>query len=224
MYRMKSFFAGAGDFVSACLDALVPRRARTMRLQSLSPESLPVRARTHELLGARIITLMNYEERTTADLIQSLKYDGSGRAARLCSSVVADYLTDELSSERLFTTKRVLLIPVPLHGARARERGFNQIELVLRCLPAEFRRGPLASLLADALERTRATKQQTRLPRSERLSNVAGAFSCPAPEKIRGARIYLIDDVATTGATLVNAATPLRRAGAEVTLLALARA
>jgi len=118
----------------------------------------------------------------------------------------------------------MLLVPVPLHASRARERGFNQIALVLQSLPPEFRDGTRARLAPEVLVRSRATKQQTKLPRSERLSNVAGAFEVPDAGFVTHTHVFLIDDVATTGATLANAATPLRRAGATVTLLALARA
>jgi predicted amidophosphoribosyltransferase len=91
-------------------------------------------------------------------------------------------------------------------------------------LPQELRDGTAARLAAEVLMRARATKPQTRLPRSARLSNVAGAFELSPGADIKGTRIFLIDDVTTTGATLVNAAHPLRRAGADVTPLALARA
>ena len=118
----------------------------------------------------------------------------------------------------------LFIVPVPLHKNRARERGFNQIELVLKALPQEFRDGTLATYAPHLIERVRETKQQTRLSRSERLSNVAGAFSTPNAGALKKANIVLVDDVTTTGATLVNAAHPLRRAGADVTLIALARA
>jgi len=133
-------------------------------------------------------------------------------------------LREEISSHRSFSQRKVLIVPVPLHSSRARERGFNQIELVLNALPQEFRDGSLSILMPGALLRIRETKQQTRLPRSERLSNVAGAFTVFEAGFVDKTHVFLIDDVTTTGATLVNAATPLRRAGADVTLIALARA
>ena len=167
---------------------------------------------------------MEYTKQEVQDLIQSLKYDGSGRAAHLCAGVLADYLTEEVSSTKQFSQKKILLVPVPLHASRARERGFNQIALVLQSLPREFRDGTKSRLAPEVLVRSRATKQQTKLPRSERLSNVAGAFEAPDTSLVKHTHIFLVDDVATTGATLANAATPLRRAGAHVTLLALARA
>lgn len=210
--------------LSAALDAILPLKARTRRTKDLSEENIPLCPTAHELLGVRITTLMDYREQAVRDLIQSLKYDASGRAVHLLASVISEYLMEELSSEKAFSTKKILLIPLPLHASRRRERGFNQIETVLRSLPDDLRDGERATLCTDILERTRATQPQTRLPRSERLSNVAGAFALASGADVSKTRIYLFDDVATTGATLANAATPLRKAGAAVSLIALARA
>jgi ComF family protein len=221
---MKTLRAVLKQGFDAIIDAILPPKERAVRIKTLSLEAIPLIPTTHDLLGTRIVTLMDYRTQEVQDLIQSLKYDGGHAAANLCAATLAEYLREELSNERLFSQKRVLLVPVPLHSSRTRERGYNQIGLVLESLPMEFRDGTHARLAPAVLERSRATRPQTRLPRSERLSNVAGAFALPDGADIKNARIFLIDDVATTGATLANAATPLRRAGAEVTLLALARA
>src|SRR3989344_4141707 len=121
--------------------------------------------------------------------------------------------------ERRVRTESRTLEDIPLLKTIARERGWNQIDLVLKALPHEFRDGTLSTHTPHALVRTRATRAQTRLPRSERLSNVAGAFSLTDGALVRDSHIFLVDDVTTTGATLANAANPLRRAGAKVTLL-----
>ncbi|MBI4093626.1 ComF family protein [Candidatus Kaiserbacteria bacterium] len=212
------------EFVNALLDLILPRRERRVRTEARKLEDIPLAPVRHELLGAQITTLMDYRNVAVEDLIRTLKYDGSRHAARLAASLLADYLREEVASSRSFSTRKILIVPVPLHKSRARERGWNQIELVLDALPDEFRDGTLTTLAPHALARNRATRQQTKLPRSERLANVAGAFSCPDETLVRNAHVFLIDDVTTTGATLANAATPLRRAGANVTLLALARA
>lgn len=120
----------------------------------------------------------------------------------------------------MFSAKPIVLMPVPLHASRMRERGFNQIEKVLQNLPEEFRNGTLSRIDAHSLVRTRATPQQTRLSRSERLRNVEDAFALASP--IDDAHIILIDDVTTTGATLIEAARPLGHT--TVILLALAHA
>ena len=206
------------------LDAVLPLRARAARTKRRTVEDFVLSPTAHELLGATITTLMDYREHAVQDLIRALKYDRSHHAASIAAKLLEDYLLDETISHRAFSQKRVLIIPVPLHAKRAKERGFNQIEMVLSAIPQEFRDGKRATLVTDALQRVRDTKQQTRLSRSERLSNVAGAFALNDAEGIKNTHVFLIDDVTTTGATLVNATTPLRRAGATVSLLALARA
>lgn len=202
----------------------MPLKERSARTNTRAPEDIPLSPTVHDLLGVRITTLMDYREAAVEDLVRALKYDGSAHAAHLAAAIIADYLREEIASHRQFSQKPVLLMPVPLHRTRTRERGFNQIELVLKALPKEMRDGTRARLSSDVLVRERATKPQTRLPRTKRLSNVAGAFTLTSPETVRGACVYLFDDVTTTGATLANAATPLRRAGADVSLIALARA
>jgi competence protein ComFC len=206
------------------LDAVMPRRERAMRTSARAAEDIPLAPTVHDLLGVRITTLMDYQQTAVQDLVRSLKYDGSGHAAHLAAELLTDYLREEISSQKTFSQKKILIVPVPLHKSRARERGFNQIDVVLNALPQEFRDGTLATLSKDVLVRTRETKQQTRLSRSERLSNVAGAFALAENIDVKKSHVFLIDDVTTTGATLANSATPLRRAGAEVSLIALARA
>lgn len=224
MVLMKMLLSRLLAVCEVLFDTVLPLRGRSARTKARTVEEIPLCPTVHELLGTRITTLMDYRQSEVQDLVRSLKYDGSRYAAQLAAQLLADYLREEISSHRSFSQRKVLIIPVPLHSSRARERGFNQIELVLKSLPQEFRDGALSTLLPGALLRIRETKQQTRLPRSERLSNVAGAFAVFEAAFVNKKHIFLIDDVTTTGATLVNAATPLRRAGAEVTLLALARA
>lgn len=204
------------------LDAILPRSERRVRAEALGTDDLPINPTVHSLMGREIITLAPYED--LRDPIQSLKYDRSVHSAHLLSDALAEYLREDIASRKLFSSKPVLLVPVPLDAKRKRDRGYNQISLVTDALPDEFKDGTLARIAGPLLERIRATRAQTKLPRNERLSNVAGAFAVSDPELIHGTHVYLIDDVATTGATLVNACIPLERAGAEVTLVALARA
>lgn len=216
-------------FFEVILDAIVPLRERSARTKVRRAEDIPLTPQVHSLLGIEITTLMDYREAAVQDLVRAIKYDGSPHGARLAATLLADYLREEIASHKGFSQREVLLVPIPLHRSRARERGFNQIEVVLRALPPEFRDGTLARYAPDLLERTRKTKPQTKLPRSERLSNVAGAFDLAGQaahdkQMVQGKKVFVIDDVTTTGATLANASTPLRRAGAEVSLIALARA
>jgi ComF family protein len=103
-----------------------------------------------------------------------------------------------------------LVVPVPLHPARLRQRGFNPAALLARCL-ARAHGLPVAP---RALERVRDTPSQTGLDRRARARNVAGAFRVRRGARIP-ARVWLVDDVVTTGATLREAARALRHAGAR---------
>lgn len=210
-------------FVSA-LDIILPRKERTIRAENWTLHDLAVSPKIHEACGVQITTLLDYKNPAVEDCIRALKYDGSSRSAELLAEALADYLREQIAEAKSFSPRSILLVPMPLHKIRRRERGFNQAEDVLKKLPAEFLDGTLSAFAPRALLRTRATRQQTRLSRYERLENMAGAFSVPNVENVQGAHIFLIDDVTTTGATLAEAARPLQEAGAIVSALALARA
>ncbi len=113
------------------------------------------------------------------------------------------------------------LVPVPLHPRRLRTRGRNQATALARSVA----RVTGLPVVPDAITRHRDTRSQNGLSAPQRAANMAGAFR-PGPSKrrIEGARVVLIDDVITTGATARACARALRRAGASsVRLLALAR-
>ena len=114
-----------------------------------------------------------------------------------------------------------IIMPVPLHRTRLRQRGFNQA-LLLAC-PLSMA-GPI-SLCYDNLWRIRPTRPQVELSGDDRIKNVAGAFALRRPLDVCGLSVLLVDDVFTTGATLNECADVLKIAGAgSVTALTLARA
>jgi len=102
-----------------------------------------------------------------------------------------------------------LIVPVPLHPLRLRQRGFSPAGLLAAALGRE-RALPVD---ATALARIRNTPSQTRLARSQRTRNVSGAFR--ARKRALPERVWLVDDVVTTGSTLLEAARTLRGAGAH---------
>ncbi len=113
-----------------------------------------------------------------------------------------------------------LVIPIPLHPRRLRERGFNQSKL----LSEHVAEGLSAELDFLSLRRIRYTLPQTGLGRHERRKNVRGAFRLQDNSRVSGRTVFLVDDVATTGNTLNACAKTLLKGGADkVFCLVLAR-
>lgn len=148
-----------------------------------------------------------------ARAIARFKYEGHGELARPLSSL----LLRALPLVRPLAVDGV--VPVPLHPARAAERGFNQSMLLAKPLAVALKR----PIHVRALERVRDTPRQATLDRSLRLANVAAAFVARMPLLVRGKTLLVVDDVRTTGATANACAHALLGAGAlRVHVLTLA--
>jgi len=121
-----------------------------------------------------------------------------------------------------------LVVPVPLHIKRFRQRGFNQsFLLIVNWLKKVSKSDPENSfqIYRHALERYRQTKPQSGLDRKERASNLKNAFRLQNPSAVFGKNILLVDDVYTTGSTVNECAGVLLKGGAKrVDVLTLARA
>jgi len=136
--------------------------------------------------------------------VHELKYRNLRALAPLLAAFLHAYL-------REFPLKGDVLVPVPLHPRRLRERGYNQSARLAR----ELGRLGGRPVREDALVRTGFAPPQVRSSgEAERRRNVAGAFACPLPQAVIDKRVILIDDVATSGATLNAGAGVLKAAGA----------
>lgn len=117
-------------------------------------------------------------------------------------------------------TANTILLPVPLHTVRKRERGFNQSELIAQAIAAEWG----TEAWPRALRRIRYTEQQARLKMEERVQNVKEAFAPGRGVSLESRSVILVDDVITTGATISACARVARAMGAKsVGAIALAR-
>lgn len=151
-----------------------------------------------------------------ARLIKALKFADRTQLAPMLARVMQG------AGAQMLAMPEVQLVPVPLHGARLRQRRYNQAMLLAYALS----RRSGVPVLPDALRRLRPTRPQARLAHGQRLRNVEGAFALNPrrADAIAGASLLLIDDVMTTGATLSACAEALRRGGAAwVGVLSVAR-
>ena len=193
-----------------CVQPLAPSTLRCPVCRAPSPSSL-VSVTTWGVYGAAL-----------KQGVFALKYQRRQAIAPL----LADLLTPFLS---VLCRPGDIIVPVPLHPRRERERGYNQTAILARALADGLALAgcPGVRVRSDLLRRTKATADQTLLGPDDRRRNMANAFAAaPMPSWPSGTRLWLCDDVVTTGATLHACAVALRDQGgsAPVHGLALARA
>jgi ComF family protein len=160
---------------------------------------------------ARVRSAVAYEG-PVEQAVHRFKYEGWRRLAEPLAQLLAERLVVEGVAARW-------VVAVPLHPARLRQRGFNQAELLSR----ELRRRLQLDAPPGVLVRTRETPPQVGHDRRWRLTNMSGAFAWKG-DALMGESILIVDDVATTGATLDACASALRAAGSgPVTGVSVAR-
>lgn len=194
-------------------ERVVQATSKEALLSLIEPELVPLGE------GLSAVTLLPFIDARVRASIHEAKYHGSSAAFALLAPVLEEYLREAVSED--FERAEYLLIPVPLGAGRLRERGYNQAEEVVRRAVKDLG----IALDPSLLVRVRETASQVALPRAKRLRNMKDAFACPAQlAERRDDTIYIVvDDVLTTGATLLAACVALREAGAErVQAIALA--
>lgn len=186
--------------ISFIFDALIPPSAAERLVRTLTVEEL------HRMAGPK--GLPYHDPRVTA-LIWEVKY----RASKPALALAGPYLAEAALAACEEEVGRPLLIPMPMHVDRRRERGHNHTELLCKAILPHL--GGAAEYAPRALVRTAPTRTQQGLTRAERLRNVAGSMRADT-SSVAGRACVLVDDVSTTGATLAEAKRALKEAGARV--------
>lgn len=141
-------------------------------------------------------------------LHQALKYQNRPTYGYMLGKRVGRSLKGTISLD----TMPHAIVPIPLHAKRYYERGYNQSDMLAGGIASEIS----IPLENQAMTRSCHTVTQTGLGQDERWRNVSSAFKITAPEKIKGRHLLVVDDVLTTGATLLSAAHTLIAAGAHL--------
>lgn len=139
------------------------------------------------------LALLKFDDAKVRALITENKFHHNHRAATLLATLLEIWLHEQKD--------HILILPIPLSRTREKKRGYNQVVEVLRKLPNSDN----YSIESAVVEKIIDTPAQTTLNRAARLKNVAGAFSCTQPEKLKALAIdtvVLLDDVVTTGSTV----------------------
>ncbi|MFA5135051.1 MAG: ComF family protein [Patescibacteria group bacterium] len=161
-----------------------------------------------------LIVAAPYEQKLIQSAIHLLKYKYVEELAQFLGLQLLRALqaVDKTKPAGILSShQRTVLVPVPLHRKRFLERGFNQAGLLCAVI-AEY---SSLTQYPHLLKRARKTESQAQLNRQQRLQNVVGAFSVADPFSIKGKNAILVDDVATTLATLHECSGVLKQAGAR---------
>lgn len=198
------------DLLLDVVDILIPPRETEVLVRSLTLD---------ELLSIQTEEALPYHDERVRALVWELKYYANKHAAELAGALLAEELL-AIAQEEL---GKPLLIPIPMHPVRRRQRGHNQTELL--CKAALKVLGPgIFDYAPDVLIRTTNTTQQQGLERMKRLQNVKDSMHVMQPNVINGRVCVVIDDVTTTGATFAEAKRALKQAKARrIHCVALAR-
>jgi ComF family protein len=154
-------------------------------------------------LCADVVSAYRFEKNGPVQaLMHALKYRGGTLVGRRLGALLG-----QLVSQRMWTPTIEVIVPLPLHRARLRERGYNQSELFARGI-ADVLGLPIST---SGVRRTRWTHSQTKLGYAERRENVQSAFEISPLKRgvLQGRKVLLVDDVITTGATIRACATAL---------------
>ncbi len=192
-------------------DLIIPPRPTERVVQGLTLEELFA-------LGETQGGTLPYHDTRVRALVWEIKYYTNPKAVALGGSVVAEIIL-ESTQDSLGVP---LLIPIPMHEARRRERGHNQTEVLSQEALIHIQKG--VEYAPSLLERVIPTLPQQGLPQYKRLRNVTHSMHAPHPEKIKNRVCIVLDDVSTTGATFAEATRALRQAGArEIVCVSLAQ-
>ncbi|MBU1355165.1 MAG: ComF family protein [Candidatus Edwardsbacteria bacterium] len=165
--------------------------------------------------GCNDIKTLGPFEAPLSDAVHMLKYSDAKSVSRRLGAMMAKCV---VSDQRY--NKADLVLAVPLHKARKRERGYNQAQLLAEQLGKSLGIPSPEGLVT----RARHTRSQTTLNKEQRLRNVEGIFAVHNPDRIKDRSIILVDDVLTTGATIGSCGQSLLLAGAREVLAMTAAA
>lgn len=204
-------------FLERIIDILFPKRCAGCReigsflcarcIQSFPPATTPPET--------FISALFDYRYPAVKRSIWKLKYENVRGIAEPLGEILYEHIISDLEEKLIVSrNEKLLLVPIPLHHSRFRERGYNQSELIADTLIANDTNN-LFVLSPQSLIRDHKTPPQAKKEsRTERLKNLRGAF-LPNSKQVYRKNVILIDDVSTTGATLREARKALLRAGAR---------
>ena len=156
-----------------------------------------------------IFAASDFRDPIVKKIIKNLKY----KNAKICAQPLGNLMSRKISGNfsALLSNNNFALSPVPLHPSRLKQRGFNQSQAIAEVLSSNLSLG-----ISNVLTRLRPTRDQTKLDKVSRQTNIEDAFALSPDVNVKDLNFIIVDDVCTTGATLKECAKVLKRNGANM--------
>jgi ComF family protein len=218
MAKSDNYIKKAGKIAEVFLDILFPIKClggcgdKSAYLCEKCADSIP---HPQNIPQKDIWSAASYKNETMREAVHAFKYSGAKKLAEPLSKLLSDRLKLSGPLQEILAKnkkEKIIIIPIPISKQRMRKRGFNQSELLAKNLSDILG----FELSTNVLYKIRDTKPQAEIEnREKRIKNIEGVFAAKYPEKIKNKTILLIDDVTTTGATIIEARRTLKEAGAK---------
>lgn len=197
-------------FLDYFLDFLFPKANHVETIEKNSAEELLRTLPASEVMINDIYSLFAYGDERVKHLVWEIKYYRNQKITNAVGSLLASRIRSMLKDDQ----EKYFLVPIPLTSKRLKERGFNHTELIARSimkhLPENFK------LATNILQKIKHTPKQSSIEnREDRFHNLTGAFVVQNSELVKDKNIIVIDDVTTTGATILEVKKVLVGAGAK---------
>jgi competence protein ComFC len=194
-------------------DLLVPEDIKIQKLLDLPAGVLRDLLPKSPVYSKDIFVLFDYQNKIVRLIVKSIKYKNNASLRKRIAGYFYEELVDISSEIALFEGAPPLLVPMPMSKIEKRKRGFNQCEELVR----EIKKmgGNNVEVSYDTLKKVRETERQTTLSREQRLENLKNSLSVPMSIGIKNRVCIVLDDVYTTGASLLEARRALLESGAK---------
>lgn len=183
-------------------------------LEKMTAEEFSLKAPPCEEHPEAVFALFDYKDKLVKQAIWELKFRGNRNIAKLFAELLHEELLAQASEYTHFSKSKPILVPLPSHPNRIKEKGFNQMDLIANQLA--FISCGCFEVQKNVLYKIKDTPAQFSIKdRTSRLNNLKDAFAVKDISAIKDKVIFLIDDVVTTGSTLKEARKALKKSGAK---------
>ncbi len=194
------------------LDLLFPLSKIAKELDSLSMEEIFTKCQKKNSTNKNIWSIFAYKDLLIKEMLWQIKFNGQRKYAEYCGKFLYDKIF-EIIDKKL----RYIIIPVPIHKKRRKERGFNQCEWICEEI-MKIDQGKFLQYEPGAVNRIIYKQKQSWSNRKERIENMKGVFSIVKVELLKNKNVIIVDDVLTTGATLTELVNIIIGSGAKKVL------